>query len=127
MEADQERAAILHHWLAPCTLFSALQELNKAIHKNNPEWQRKYEDRLKEAIAHVEYCCVLYRHQLKMGRHFVHEHPWSARSWKLECILDLQSDARVKTAYANLCRFGMTSHIDKKDGDRGLVAKPTGS
>lgn len=61
-----------------------------------------------------------------MGRHFVHEHPWNARSWKLECILDLQSDTRVKTAYTNMCRSGMTSHIDKKDGDRGLVAKPTG-
>ena len=36
------------------------------------------------------------------------------------------ADARVSVAYANMCQFGMTSHIDVKDGPRGPVAKPTG-
>ena len=107
-------------------VFSVLQELNKEMNKNDPEWQRKYEARLEEATAHVEFCCVLYRHQLKKGRHFVHEHPWNARSWKLPCIEELKEDSRVNVAYANMCRFGMTTHIDKRDGPRGLVSKPTG-
>ena len=37
----------------PCTLLSSLQELSKEINKNNPEWQRRYEQRMKEAIVHV--------------------------------------------------------------------------
>ena len=56
----------------------------------------------------------------------MHEHPWSARSWQLDEVKKLQSDPRVNVAYANLCQFGMTTHIDVKDGPRGPVAKPTG-
>ena len=110
----------------PCKWFSVLMELNLAMNKNNPEWIKKYEEALKEATRHVEFCCVLYRHQLKMGRHFIHEHPWLARSWKLQCVMEMMEDVRVSVAYANMCQFGMTTHIESRDGPRGPVAKPTG-
>ena len=101
-------------------------ELNKFMQRDNKDWQEKYQRSLKEAIQHVEFCCVLYRHQLKSGRHFVHEHPWGAKSWKLECIKELVEDDRTSVAYTHMCRFGMTTHVDKKDGERGHVLKPTG-
>ena len=38
----------------------------------------------------------------------------------------LREDSRVSIAYANMCQFGMTTHIDVRNGPRGPVAKPTG-
>ena len=101
-------------------------ELNKFIQRDNNEWQEKYPRNLKEAIQHVELCCVLYRHQLKTGMHVVHEHPWSAKSWNLQCIKALVDDDRTSVAYSHMCRFGMMTHIDNKGGELGPVLKPTG-
>ena len=66
-------------------MFSMLQELTIAQKKNDPEWMKRHDELLAKAVEHIEFCCSLYRYQLRRGRHFIHEHPWSARSWKLEC------------------------------------------
>ena len=110
----------------PCTMFSALQELSKAQHKDNAEWMRKHESLIEEAAQHIQFCCALYCYQLRRGKHFLHEHPWSAKSWKLKCVESLMEDSRVSVAYANMCQFGMTTHVDVRQGPRGPVAKPTG-
>ena len=110
----------------PCTMFSMLQELTKAVKKGDPQWKLRHNKLVEEATIHINFCCSLYKWQLKRGKHFVHEHPWSARSWKLPGIESLMSDPRVQIAYTNMCQFGMTTHIDIKDGPRGPVAKPTG-
>ena len=70
----------------PCTMFSLLQELNIAVHGHKPEWRAKFEKAKAKAIRHIEFCCELYTYQLNAGRHFLHEHPWTARSWKLPCV-----------------------------------------
>ena len=62
-----------------------------------------YEKNLKKAIQHVEFCCILYRHQLKENRHVVHEHPWNAKSWKLECMKESIEDDRTSVAYTHMC------------------------
>ena len=64
----------------PCTYFSLLQELNKAAHKDKPGWLEKHEVEKAKAVRHTEFGCSLYRYQLEHGRHFLHEHPWTARS-----------------------------------------------
>ena len=64
----------------PCTYFSVLQELNKVVHGDKPGWQAKFDIEEDKAIKHVEFCCALYKYQVKQGRHFLHEHPWTARS-----------------------------------------------
>ena len=110
----------------PCTMFSMLQELNIAVHGKDEAWMKKFEEQKAKATRHIEFCCELYRYQLSQRRHFLHEHPWSARSWKLSCIEDLLIDSRVLLAHGDMCRFGMTSHIDKPSGERGPVKKPTG-
>ena len=74
----------------PCTLFSLLQELAKAQHGHNAVRVQNFNEKMRKATAHVEFCITLYRYQLKVGKHFVHEHPWSARSWLLESMKSLE-------------------------------------
>ena len=40
----------------PCTHFSMLQELNKAVHRNKPGWREKFEAEKNKAIKHIEFC-----------------------------------------------------------------------
>ena len=80
----------------PCTHFSMLQELNIAVHGKNVEWMRKFEEAKRKAVRHVEFCCKIYEFQLGQQRHFLHEHPWSARSWKLPGVEELLYDERAK-------------------------------
>ena len=63
----------------PCTMFSMLQELTKSVKKNDPAWCR-HEEFVAQATRHIDVCCGLYMYQLKRGKHFIHEPPWSARS-----------------------------------------------
>ena len=41
-------------------------------------------------------------------------------------MLSVLNDNRVWIAQADMCRFGMTSHVKAKGGEQGLVKKPTG-
>ena len=49
----------------PCTYFSVLQELNKAVHGDKPRWQATFDIEKDKAIKHVEFCCALYKYQVK--------------------------------------------------------------
>ena len=100
----------------PCTYFSMLQELNVAVHAHKPEWRANVEEERRKAKIHVEFCCTLYMEQLKQGRRFFHEHPWSARSWVLPCMQEVMSHPSVELVQGRMCQFRMTTHIDKKDG-----------
>ena len=112
----------------PCTYmyFSVLQELNEAVHGSKPGWTEKFNKETEKAIKHVEFWCALYKFQNQQGRHFLHEHPWTARSWKLPCVADLMRHPAVNVAQGHMCQFRMLSHIDRPGGDMGLVKKPTG-
>ena len=103
-----------------------LQELNVAVHGHKPEWMAKFENEKRKAVIHVQFCCELYEYQVANGRHFLHEHPWSARSWSLPCITKLMTHPAVEVVQGHMCRFRMTTHIEHKNGERGLVKKPTG-
>ena len=70
----------------PCTLFGTLLELAKAANKDDPDWIQKHNEAVEAAVRHVEFCCGLYRWQLSRGKHFVHEHPWAAKSRKFDCV-----------------------------------------
>ena len=110
----------------PCTYFSMLQELNIAQHKDKPGWLEKHEMEKAKAVKHIEFCCSLYKYQLEQGRHFLHEHPWTAKSWNLDCIDKIMKHPAVGTTQTHMCRFLMTTHIEHRGGEVGLVKKPTG-
>ena len=110
----------------PCTLFSILYNLVLNQNSHDPVWVKKYEAALAVAEKHVAFCCALYRYQLNRGKHFLHEHPWTARSWKLEQMMDLLQDPRVTLVRSDMCRFGMETHVKEVGGETGMVLKPTG-
>ena len=72
---------VLNNMFPPCTKFSNLQNLNKAI--NGPEWHEKFEVELEQAKEHVRFCVGLMREQLAAGRHFLFEYQAWASSWDL--------------------------------------------
>ena len=109
-----------------CTLFSMLQELNLAIHTNDPTWIAHFELRLEKAKRHIRFCCKLYKLQMSMGRYWLHEHPWLAKSWDMKEVRDILADPRTMIVRADQCQFGLTAPIGHKDGPRGPAQKPTG-
>ena len=109
-----------------CTYFSLLQELNKAAHKDKPGWLEKHEVEEAKTVKHIECCCSLYRYQLEQGRQFLHEHPWTARSWNVECVDKILKHPAVGVTQTHKCRFLMTTHIEHRGGEVGPVRKPTG-
>ena len=121
MDEDQGRGLVPDHWLAPCIRFSFLQELNITVNGNNPGWMEEFLRRKAKAIEHIRFCCTLYMYQL-MGKHFLHEHPWTARSWNLDCIQSM-SDPRVQLVQGHMCQFGMLTHVDEKPGENGPVKR----
>ena len=60
----------------PCTMFSMLQELNLHKFRQDKDWMLRFEKAKAEAIAHIQFCCTVYKHQMGHQRHFIHEHPW---------------------------------------------------
>ena len=110
----------------PCTLFSIPYNLCINQNEQNPEWMAKYRAALAAAEKHVVFCCAIYRYQLRRGRRFLHEHPWSPRSWKIPQMKSLEEDARTTLVRTDMCRFGMETHILAVDGGNGNVLKPTG-
>ena len=79
-----------------------------------------------EAIEHIRYCCVLYDDQLRRGRHVLHKHPWTARSWNLPDIQNPLEKLSVRVVEGHMCRWNMMTHIDKTNGKLGLVKKAIG-
>ncbi len=64
-----------------------------------------------------------YRHQLREGRHFVHEHPAHATSWREAAVLKLRADPRVAGVVGDQCRYGLRAR--GSDGRLMPALKPT--
>ena len=93
---------------------------------SKPGWLEKFGRETEKAIKHVEFRSVLYKYQLQQGRRFRHEHPWTARSWKLKCVDELLKHPTVNIVQGHMCQFRMMSHVDRPGGEMGLVKKPIG-
>ena len=102
----------------PCTAFSRLQGLN--FPKMDP---LRVERILKEARRHLHFVISLYHIQLAEGRHFLHEHPVGASSWKDPWMLRLLKDSRVGTSVADQCMYDLTT--TDRDGNQVAAKKPT--
>ena len=109
----------------PCTMFSLLQELAKACNRDKPGWLEAHEAKVEKAKRHIRFCCELYQLQQDAGRYFLHEHPWSAKSWNLDCIDRIRNAPGVRLVQSNMCRYGMES-FDPEAGVTKPVLKPTG-
>ena len=88
-----------------CTQFCTWQNLN-AQKYNSPEQVKRREQAKIQAIAHIEFVISLYEEQIQGGRYFLHEHPSSASSWKLESMLELLKHPSVSRVNGDQCQFG---------------------
>ena len=101
-----------------CTWFSRLQNLNRAK-LGEARFQYEY----KRAVIHIEFCVDLHRIQMESGYCFLHEHPQTAPSWSLDCVIALLKDPRVGLIVADMCQFGMMQK--DREGIEQYILKPT--
>ena len=76
-----------------------------------------------QARLHLDFCAEIYRHQLAHGRHFLHEHPVTAESWKEDFIVEIRKDPKVGSVIGDMCQFGM--ELMDESGHVLPVKKPT--
>ena len=111
------------HWVIgspPCTAFS-IWNVGINFKKMDPV---KVAAMIQEGRAHLQFCAELYRKQLKGGRHFLHEHPATAVSWREPCIDSLMQDPKMFSVVCDQCQFGLTTLSEDRKG-RELAMKPT--
>ena len=85
----------------PCTLYSTLQPLTACNMKGHAEREATFEQDFDKARRHVAFCIKLYHYQMSKSGFFLHEHPWSASSWKLWCRSTLSSRSRLHATGSN--------------------------
>ena len=102
----------------PCTAFSRLQGLN--FPKMDPA---RVAQIMKEARAHLHFVISLYHIQIAEGRHFLHEHPQGASSWKDPRMLRLLGNRIVNVAVADQCMYGLVTK--GLHGEEVPAKKPT--
>jgi hypothetical protein len=86
----------------------------------------KIQERMRQARRFVKFCASIYEYQRSKGMSFIHEHPWLATSWELDCISKLEGYDDVKKVLTHMCQFGMTSRTEGQGSVLGPVLKPTG-
>ncbi|CAK0857259.1 unnamed protein product [Prorocentrum cordatum] len=122
LEKQQERMdPILLTGSPPCEKFSSLRVLSA---KFRTEEQEAAE--MEEARHHLKVAVDAYWRQLrKPGRYFLHEHPWSARSWNEDIVKELVAHPGVFTVKGPMCRRGMKL-TNPRNGQEEFVRKETG-
>ena len=111
-KAEDRKAAwkIVHDddpdWIVgspPCTNFSPLN-----VGLNFPKMDpAEVERRVLEGLVHLKFVCQLYRHQARRGKHFLHEHPKGALSWKTKPVMKMLKRTGVETVSNHQCMFGL--------------------
>ena len=64
---------------------------------------------IKEGRQHLRVIVNLYWKHLAYGKHFLHEHPQSARSWADKHMLELLGDDEVSTVVSDQCEYGLVT------------------
>ena len=103
----------------PCTMFSRLQLNLNANKIGKIEWER----RRREAEVLLIFAVAVYALQVQAGRHFLHEHPAAATSWRHPAIARLRARPSVNVVVADMCQFGMTT--SEEGGVQAPARKPT--
>ena len=87
-----------------CKAFSVSQSLNKG--------SENYQVTLKHGLNHRRVCMDVYAWQASRGK-FLHEHPWSATSWKLDFVAAMPG---VEVRQGHQCPFDQTSKDAEGEG-----------
>jgi hypothetical protein len=103
----------------PCTMFSRLQLNLNSAKIGKVEWER----RRREAEVLLIFAVAVYKLQVLAGRHFLHEHPATATSWRHPAVSKLMARSGVDSVVAHMCQFGMMTSA--AGGDQAAAKKPT--
>ncbi len=71
----------------PCTMFSRLQLNLNSAKMGKVEWEK----RRREAEVLLVFAVAVYKLQVLAGRHFLHEHPATATSWRHPAVSKLRA------------------------------------
>jgi hypothetical protein len=87
----------------PCTAFASFN-----VNVNFPKMDANVVRRRRaEARTLLSFAAEIYELQRAAGRHFLHEHPETADSWKEPCIRRLTARRDVGTVVGHMCRMGL--------------------
>ena len=106
MRRVQEEKPFLLVGCPPCTAFSSLFASN--ISRMDPKQVDKI---IQNGLTHLKFCTDLYWVQVTAGRFFLHEHPYSAWSWKVPCIKELLELELVCRVRGDMCCFDMRPRV----------------
>ena len=103
----------------PCRVFSPLRNLSRF--KRDP---KRVQEEESEGIAFLEHAIDVIWYQVKNGRGFVFEHPWSSWAWEHPRFVELLQRSDIFMVRADMCAFGLKV---MKGPMKGMLAqKPTG-
>ncbi len=103
----------------PCTMYSAMQNINK-----NRMDTEICEQKMREAHKMLEFGVRACRAAQSVGSIFVFEHPRHASSWAHWPLMKLARQEGVYSATLDMCQFGLTA-AGEGGGVVGPVKKPT--
>ena len=89
----------------PCTMFSSLQRCGR--HREDPVSVIARARRMKEARALLKLSVEVTNFQMKHGRLFYFEHPWTASSWGLPEIQSVLKRESVYLSKFDQCAYGL--------------------
>ena len=87
----------------PCTGYCLLN-WNINFPKMDP---KRVQEILNEARGHLHFMIRVYWKQILAGRHFLHEHPETARSWSDPKMVELMADPRVDSVTSHQCEYSL--------------------
>ena len=91
----------------PCTAFSVIQAMNRGRVDAATRARQ-----LAEARVLLGFAVEVYEMQLRAGRHFLHEHPVAASSWRVPRVARLLRDPRVGDVTGDQCRYGLKTRCE---------------
>ncbi len=104
---------------APCTMFSALQNLNLK-YLEDPTKHAEFTRKLIEAKVLMNFACEVCRITMSHGGTFLFEQPWTSKAWNEARVQELINHDETYLIKNDQCMFGLRA----AEGD--LHKKPTG-
>ena len=104
----------------PCTPFCIWNVAMNYPKSKDPDAVRRA---IREGRRHLNFMISLYQMQVDNGRHFLHEHPASAVSWKEPQMAALARRCGVHAVVADQCMYGLVTK--GPNGDMLPAMKPT--
>ena len=104
---------------APCTMFSALQNLNMK-YLEDPTRHAEFTRKLIEAKVLMNFACEVCRITMSNGGTFLFEQPWTSKAWNEARVQELINHVETYLIKNDQCMFGLRA------AEGGLHKKPTG-